>query len=113
MSFINTLLKIWPILFLGLIFSSCAENSAEEEFASINIRISSDPDRLNPLLTVSPVSRLINSLLFLTSADFDPNNFELSPVLIKGINEGVAITEGKYKGGRRFDLEFRSEANWD
>lgn len=106
-------LRILTGIMIFSCIASCAVDKVKEDNTSLNIRISSDADRLNPLLTNSPVSREVNNLIFLTCADFDPESYELTPVLIEAISEGTAITDGPLAGGRRFDLKFRQKASWD
>lgn len=101
-------------LFIGLssilLWASCSSDSSETEEFNINIRMKNDPGKINPLVGNPTVeSTEINSLIFLPLAHYDPENFELSPILIKEVPKGRSLENG----GVAYDFEILPDAVWD
>lgn len=92
---------------------SCKSDPVQKDLDKINIRIKRDPAKLNPIIYPTSASREVYSYILVTMADFNPYSLELEPILIKEIPTAKSITEGKYKGGVQFDIEFLEEAKWD
>lgn len=84
-----------------------------EKGVIIDVRVNSNPDRLNPALTLNPIARQINTQLFSGLADFDPETMELTPILAAQVSNGTRISNEAYPDGMRFDFEIRPEAVWD
>ena len=104
------------ILFLSFtlvasLFSCKTDRNNEDN--TIHIRLKKDPERINPLLFPNPTSREIYQYIHLPLADLDPDDLELSPILIDKIPVEMAIDTGKYKGGVYFDITILPEAKWD
>lgn len=106
-------LNIFFAVFMLLIsFYSCKSDKSKDE-NTIHIRLKKDPERLNPLVFPNPTSREIYQYIHLPLADFDPDNLELTPVIIDKIPVEMAIDTGKYKGGIYFDITILPDAMWD
>ena len=104
------------LLFLGFCISglySCKTEPVQKDLEELSIRIKRDPSKLNPIIYPSSAARELYSYILVPIADFNPETLELEPILIKEIPEAVSLTDGEYKGGVRFDLEFLEEAKWD
>ena len=104
------------ILFLSFtlvasLFSCKTDRNNEDN--TIHIRLKKDPERINPLLFPNPTSREIYQYIHLPLADLDPDDLELSPILIDKIPVEMSIDTGKYKGGVYFDITILPEAKWD
>lgn len=65
------------------------------------------------MLFPNPTSREIYQYIHLPLADLDPDDLELSPILIDKIPVEMSIDTGKYKGGVYFDITILPEAKWD
>jgi len=102
-------------LIIALLFSCKTDPNRNhtDGNAEINIRLKRDPAKLNPMTYPSSFSREIYQYLMVPLADFDPESLQLIPILIKSIPTAVPITEGKFKGGEKYTLEFLEEAKWD
>ena len=98
---------------LGVCAVSCANENQTDEEQVVVIRVSSEPDNLNPTRSRSSVATPIESLIALPLAEYDPYTLSLDPLLIKSLGNIEDITEGPYAGGQRFHYEMREEAVWD
>lgn len=107
----NKLYSLLSFIVLIAIFSCKSDKNKDDN--TIHIRLKKDPERINPLLFPNPTSREIYQYIHLPLADFDPDDLELSPVLIDKIPFEMAIDTGKYKGGVYFDISLLPEAKWD
>ena len=104
------------LLFFSLIlfFSCTPDANVENEDFNINIRLSTDPNGVNPMIgnpTVQKTEIITN--LYLPLAHYDPITYDLSPVMIKELKPGIQITEGEYAGGKIFEYEILEDATWD
>lgn len=101
------------ILCLGL--SSCKGDKTQnpKKDTVLDIGLSKDPRMLNPIINSTPRARLVNRNIFIPMADFHPETYKLSPILIKEVPEAEQILEGPYKGGTKYTFEFKEEAKWD
>ncbi|MFT4533781.1 MAG: peptide/nickel transport system substrate-binding protein [Saprospiraceae bacterium] len=93
---------------------SCKEDSSVKVADNVlDIAMLKEPTMLNPLLTPGSTERIVFHNIFAPMADFDPDTYELSPILIKAIPDGEPITDGPYKGGTQYTVEIKEEAKWD
>jgi len=79
----------------------------------LDIAMLKEPAMLNPLLNPGATERIVFHNIFAPMADFHPETYELSPILIKSIPEAEPILEGPYKGGTKYTIEIKDEAKWD
>jgi peptide/nickel transport system substrate-binding protein len=68
---------------------------------------------LNPYLNPDAISREVYQYIFVPMADFHPETYKLTPILITAIPEGEDVVEGPYANGTKYTLEFREDAKWD
>jgi peptide/nickel transport system substrate-binding protein len=79
---------------------------------SVTIRLSGEPESLHPIFSKSLFATQIESLILIPIAEYDPIDLTLTPLLINTIPSAEKIEEGKHAGGKVFQLDFRSEAEW-
>ena len=77
------------------------------------VRLSNEPERLNPLTTEESNAMQVMSYMFPSLLDFDPQTLELVPVLAKSRPAVATIDTGSMKGGTSYTYEIRNEAMWD
>lgn len=92
---------------------SCKQDGNNSKDNVLDIRMSKQPEKLNPIFFPNATAREVNQYIFLPLADFDPVSYELTPILIKSIPVAEKVMDGKYKGQTRFTFELLSEAKWD
>jgi peptide/nickel transport system substrate-binding protein len=81
---------------------------------TLNIRISADPDKLNPITLTTNDGRRIADLMFAALNGSKPvSDFGLTPYIIKENAKISEITDGEFKGGLKLDYEIREDAKWD
>lgn len=79
----------------------------------VTVRMSSEPENLNFLLTSHTSALETFKLISMPLANFDPSDFQLAPTLIKAMPTIQEVTEGDYKGTTSYDFEILEEAKWD
>ncbi|MEO7176863.1 MAG: ABC transporter substrate-binding protein [Saprospiraceae bacterium] len=105
---------VLAVFAIGLCFASSCKKSAEKASdTTLNIRIAAEPDRINPMLSKSPVASQIEQLIYYKLLDFDRVTLELIPMLAKRMPTVTLIDTGIYRGFTAYDFEIRVEANWD
>ena len=92
------------ILAAALFFQIGCIDPKKDELKTLNVRLETDADGLNPFLTNNSNSIQVFQKIFLTMADFEPKTLELKPLLIKNLPVETAVDTGVFKGGYRFDL---------
>jgi len=111
MKYTLQIIVIATLLALG----SCKSDPASEaqQDTVLDIAVGKDPGILNPALSPTASARLVYRNIFVPMADFDPESYKLTPILIKEVPEPEDITEGPYKGGTKYTVELRDDARWD
>lgn len=87
--------------------------ATDTDKTTINVRLETDVEGLNPFLTNNANAIQVYQKIFLTLADFEPTSMEIKPILIKEMPVAVPIDTGAFKGGIRYDFEILPEAKWD
>lgn len=108
-----------PILVLAI--TSCKRDpkpADELAFCSrknkeVVLRLEAEPDNLNPLLTTTGYSTLVNYQLFGYLLTIDPLTMQLTPYLAKSRPQIEELTSGPYSGGMSYTFEIHQEAVWD
>ena len=95
------------------VWSCQSDVSSAQASDSLHIRITEEPDRLNPMLSKLAVSSQIENMTFLPLADFNPVTLELEPVLLVSHPSETVIQTGKLQGSARYSMEILPEARWD
>ena len=104
------------LVILSLLFSCRTEprgTDSSDRNAELSIRLKRDPAKLNPMTYPSTLAREVHQYILVPLADFDPVSLQLRPILIKDIPVAQPITEGVFKGGEKYTIEFLPEAKWD
>ncbi len=100
---------------LLLFFSSCVTTPKEDQVIdnTVHIRLQADPGGLNHYLPSSGYTPEVTTLLFSPLMTFDPENLQLTPLIIKGRPMVSTIQEGPWAGGESYTFEILDEAKWD
>ena len=110
------------LLFLICILILCSCRTETEKTVSkvlhkdkqkISLRLMSEPDGLSPILSRARSSREVFRLIFSNLMGRQPESGVLRPVLIKNKPVVEEIEEGLFKGGKKYTMEIRENANWD
>lgn len=81
---------------------------------TLNIRISVDPDKLNPITLTTNDARKIADLMFASLNSSKPvPDYGLTPYIIKENAKITELADGEFKGGLKLDYEIREDAVWD
>lgn len=81
---------------------------------TLNIRISSDPDKFNPITLTTNDARRISDLMFGSLCSSNPvGDYGLLPFYVKENAKITEIADGEFKGGMKLEYEIREDANWD
>ncbi|MEL7222753.1 MAG: ABC transporter substrate-binding protein, partial [Bacteroidota bacterium] len=99
---------------LCLVFTSCTTDPDPpvDEKYTVSAGLIAEPDRLNPLLTVSAYSRQVHEKMFHALLDMDPTTYEYIPGLAQSRPEVKEITEGPHAGGLSYTYELYDGINW-
>ncbi|MEO5581586.1 MAG: ABC transporter substrate-binding protein, partial [Saprospiraceae bacterium] len=93
------------------ILTFCLINCRQNHIVSdeiITIRLTREPDQLNPILSSTAVAATMENLLFLPLLDYDPYTQEYIPVLAEQPSEH--IQQGNNTG---YKIKIREQAVWD
>ncbi len=105
---------LWPLYVLALGVIGCHNGTPEVNGTEeLNIRLASEPDRLNPMLSRQATATEVERFLFAPLEDYDPVSLTLQPVLLKQRAKVTPITSGPYAGGLAYEMEILAEASWD
>lgn len=107
------LTPVWISSILScLIFMSCSSENDLSRVDSIKVRLASEPDRLNPILTTSSLSIIVNNYIFMPLADFDPFSMELTPLLIESMPTEEIVEQGPFMRDYKYTYRIRDNATW-
>lgn len=107
-------IKYPVVALIMLLFMSCKNDPPKADVdTTLDISIRTDPQMLNPYVNPVALSREIYQYIMTPMADFHPETFKLTPILIKDIPVAENIEEGLYAGGTKYTIEFKEEAKWD
>ena len=97
------------LFFLAMLsFLCCKPDTGSDVDTTLDIRIKSDPQKINPMLSLNQVSRFIHQYIYLPLADFHPETLKLYPILIQEIPSRQEGENGNY----HYNLAFKSDAQW-
>lgn len=105
--------KVTTLLLLAATFQACKETPKKPKELNVNIRLVSEPERLNPLLTEEGTAMQLTPQLYQPLLDFDPHTLQLKPVLAKSNALISPIDTGILRGGTMFTFELHDSARWD
>jgi len=102
-----------PILMTLLLVSSCRQDSTHTvSDDELHIAIKRDPNKLNPVTYPVQRAREVYQYIFTPLADFDPDTYELTPILLDNIPEPEAITSGPQAGNIKYVVNIKAGATW-
>lgn len=110
------------LILVGLTFWACRSDAPAASAEAVEfelqgnvayVRLTGEPDRLNPLLTTNGYALQVSELLLQPLMVQNPDNYELEPLLATGRAQISTITEGPYAGGTNYAFEIREAAKWD
>ncbi len=117
---LNPILKLSVFLLLLLTAGCRTEPAGGDELAfcsrknnEVILRLEAEPDNLNPLLTTSGYSNLVNYQLFGYLLTIDPETMQLAPYLAKSRPQVQELTSGPFAGGMSYTFELHDAAVWD
>jgi peptide/nickel transport system substrate-binding protein len=99
------------LTFAILLFIAC--NPDKNKGNIVAVRLTSEPTKLNPIVTEDANALIISSQIFMSLLDFDPNTLDITPSLAKSRPQIVPIDTGKFKGGVAYVYEIKDEAIWE
>ena len=107
--------KNWASL-LGLLcflFACKSDQKSDAETAAneINIRLTKDPEVINPFFSPSAVGREVYTYSYLSLADYHPQTLELYPILLESVPDSY-LTTYKDEEVVAYDLEIKKDATW-
>jgi peptide/nickel transport system substrate-binding protein len=102
------------ILGLSIIFCFTHCKSDANSFGNVvNVRLASEPDKLNPLVSTESNSIQVMANLFMPLIDFDPKTLNMVPALASTRAVVAVIDTGKDKGGVSYTFNIQEKAIWD
>ncbi|RLD21965.1 MAG: hypothetical protein DRI69_02565 [Bacteroidetes bacterium] len=114
---LNIIYAVAITIVLSIQFTACdsGDSGADEssELSEVTVRISGEPDNLNPTRSRSSYATPIEGLILLPLAEFDPFTYVLTPLIVKERARVEDIKDGLYAGGQKYHYEIREEAVWD
>lgn len=108
------------LICIGLLLGSCQNDKAtktkqasskQASIEEINIRLSRDPNLINPFYYPTSTGREVFQYIFLPLADFHPETLELHPILITAMPKGKLETINDTEC-ISYTMELRPEAQW-
>ncbi len=110
----RNVILVTAVLFLGLfLLDSCSDKPRALAGNKTYVRLSGEPEKLNPLTTEESNAMQVMSYMFSSLLDFDAKTLELTPFLAKSRPVVATIDTGSLKGGTSYTYEIRDEAVWD
>lgn len=100
------------LLLLLLAFPFC-KSDKKVQVDVVSVRLESDPDRLNPMLSSVGFATDVFRYIFYPLVDIDPVTLELKPVLVKSLPVKAKVSGGPYDGLTSYEFEILPEAKWD
>ncbi len=101
------------LILLVFLFSGCANQETGSTSDVLRLRLRSEPDRLNPMLSRTTFASQIEKYLFLPLQDYDPHSLDLRPVLLESKPEIEILNAGNRNDSMVFNLRIRDDAMWD
>jgi len=100
------------LLLLLLVFPFC-KSEKKVQVDVVTVRLESDPDRLNPMLSSVGFATDVFRYMFYPLVDIDPATLELKPVLVTNLPVKSTVKGGENDGLTSYEFEILPEAKWD
>ena len=109
----GTLLVVSILLIAIGFFSKCSLFNRPDRGNAVTIRLTAEPEKLNPLISEDGNTVQVTGNIFMTLLDFDAKTLELVPFLAKNRPTITVIDTGVNKGGVLYTYQIRDGAVWD
>jgi len=93
---------------LLICLAACKSDTQHQANNTLNIGITSDPEKLHPAFNPSAQAREIFQNVFVPLADYDPETLTLRPILVESLPSGRVIDETTVA----YDIQIKEEATW-
>lgn len=106
------ILSKYTFIFIGtlsiflLSCKSTTQHAAKSD--SISVRLTREPDQLNPILSTTAIAATVQNLLYLPLMDYDPYTQQYIPVLAE--KQAELLKHGNTMG---YKIKIRDDATWD
>ncbi len=100
------------LVLCSILLLQCTSEESVDDVDILRIRLSSEPDRLNPILSRQGTAVQIERFIFSPLLDYNPYTLELEPVLLKS-RPDIDFIEGEDGSDTRIEMEIREDALWD
>ena len=100
--------RLYLIALTIVCFGACKQAPKIETDTQLDIRISKDPDRLNPIIYPKPGAGEIYSYIFVSPVDKNPITLEMKPVLTTALPKKTLTKEGDIA----YTFTFHDRAIW-
>lgn len=100
------------LLILALILS-CKTDSNVQKDTTLDLRLPKEPEKINPIYFPNSTAREVYQYIFLPLAEYSPETYQMTPLLIKNIPNAETVNEGSRKGYTRYTFEILNDAKWD
>ena len=101
------------LIISAFLYAGCqSDKTQDQSIDEINIRLSRDPLKINPIFNPSSSARQVFQYIFTPLADFHPDTKELIPILIENMPTKKVLEEGPFIGDDKYTIRFKDEAKW-
>ena len=97
-------------------FYSCKQDQPDKPAVApqeVVIGMTKSPDRINPIIYPTSLAREVYQYIFLPLADYNPETYDLEPILIESLPESTILEEGPYAGKASFKMRIIDDAIWE
>lgn len=101
------------IVFVASCRQGVPNHKTEKSLIKICTNLKSSPDKLQPYMTTSAYSNIVNQKLYPTLLITDPKDLELKPYLAKEVPSIERVESGEFEDFYRLAYELRPEVTWD
>lgn len=107
------------LIIISFLFLTCESNTQENTNTAaakdfdVVIRLSAEPDGLNPFIGYSGYATQVKNHIFQSLLDFDPQTLQLVPALAKAAPTIEIIEEGPDAGNVNYTFEILEQATWE
>lgn len=111
----NSYTKGYKLVLLALcsiFLIQCVSDEVMDESDILRIRLSSEPDRLNPILSRQGTAVQIERFIFSPLLDYNPFTMELEPILLES-RPDIEFIDGEAGSDTRMEMVIRDDAYWD
>lgn len=104
--------KLVLLVLCSIFLIQCTSDTPKDDVDILRIRLPSEPDRLNPILSRQGTAVQIERFIFSSLLDYNPYTLELEPVLLKE-RPDIEFIKGEDGDDTRMEMEIRDDAFWD